>query len=84
MALALSIALSTGLRHRLVQQYEARDHTIVHSAIAAAITQYTGYCHHITTFLISPIQSEVISLPTLTQVVCNRKYRLCCPAQSFG
>jgi uncharacterized protein YutE (UPF0331/DUF86 family)/predicted nucleotidyltransferase len=48
---ALSIAQSTGLRNRLVHQYEAIDHVIVHSAIAAAITQYTEYCRHITTFL---------------------------------
>ena len=48
---ALSIAQSTGLRNRLVHQYDAIDHTIVHSAMAAAITQYTEYCHHITTFL---------------------------------
>jgi uncharacterized protein YutE (UPF0331/DUF86 family)/predicted nucleotidyltransferase len=50
-AFALSIAQSTGLRNRLVQQYEAIDHAIVHSAIAEAITQYTEYCRHITTFL---------------------------------
>ena len=50
-AFALSIAQSTGLRNRLVHQYEVIDHAIVHSAIAAAITQYTEYCHHITTFL---------------------------------
>jgi uncharacterized protein YutE (UPF0331/DUF86 family)/predicted nucleotidyltransferase len=50
-AFALCIAQSTGLRNRLVHQYEAIDHAIVHSAIAAAITQYTEYCHHITTFL---------------------------------
>jgi uncharacterized protein YutE (UPF0331/DUF86 family)/predicted nucleotidyltransferase len=48
---ALRMAQSTGLRNRLVHQYEAIDHLIVHSAIAAAITQYTEYCHHITTFL---------------------------------
>jgi uncharacterized protein YutE (UPF0331/DUF86 family) len=48
---ALRIAQSTGLRNRLVHQYEAIDHTIVYSAMAAAITQYTEYCHHITTFL---------------------------------
>ena len=48
---ALSIAQSTGLRHRLVHQYEAIDHAIVHSAIAEAITQYTEFCRHITTFL---------------------------------
>lgn len=48
---ALSIAQSTGLRNRLVHQYEAIDHAIVHSAITAAITQYTAYCRHITTFL---------------------------------
>jgi uncharacterized protein YutE (UPF0331/DUF86 family) len=48
---ALHIAQSTGLRNRLVHQYEAIDHLIVHSAIAAAIRQYTEYCHHITTFL---------------------------------
>ena len=50
-AFALSIAQSTGLRHRLVHQYEAIDHAIVHSAIAEAITQYTEYCRHITTWL---------------------------------
>lgn len=50
-AFALSIAKSTGLRNRLVHQYEAIDHIIVHSAIAEAITQYTEYCHHLTTFL---------------------------------
>ena len=49
--LALSLAQSTGLRNRLVHQYEAIDHAIVHSAIAEAITQYTEYCRHITTFL---------------------------------
>ena len=48
---ALSIAQSTGLRNRLVHQYEAIDHAIVHSAIAGAITQYTEYCRHIMTFL---------------------------------
>ena len=48
---ALSIAQSTGLRNRLVHQYEAIDHAIVHSAIAGAITQYTEYCRHIITFL---------------------------------
>jgi len=48
---ALSLAKSTGLRHRLVHQYEAIDHTIVHSAVAEAITQYTEYCRYITTFL---------------------------------
>ena len=48
---ALSLAKSTGLRNRLVHQYGAIDHTIVHSAIAEAITQYTEYCRHITTFL---------------------------------
>ena len=48
---ALNIAQSTGLRNRLVHQYEAIDHAIVHSAIAEAITQYTEYCRHITTFL---------------------------------
>ena len=52
---ALSIAQSTGLRNRLVHQYEAIDHTIVHSAMATAITQYTEYCHHITTFLDSHV-----------------------------
>ena len=51
MVFALSIAQSTGLRNRLVHQYEAIDHTIVHSAIAEAITQYTEYCRHIMTFL---------------------------------
>jgi uncharacterized protein YutE (UPF0331/DUF86 family)/predicted nucleotidyltransferase len=50
-AFALSIAQSTGLRNRLVHQYEAVDHAIVHSAIAEALTQYTEYCRHITTFL---------------------------------
>jgi uncharacterized protein YutE (UPF0331/DUF86 family)/predicted nucleotidyltransferase len=50
-AFALRIAQSTGLRNRLVHQYEAIDHLIVHSTIAAAITQYTEYCQHITTFL---------------------------------
>jgi uncharacterized protein YutE (UPF0331/DUF86 family)/predicted nucleotidyltransferase len=50
-AFALSIAQSTGLRNRLVHQYEAIDHAIVHNAIAEAITQYTEYCRHITTFL---------------------------------
>jgi uncharacterized protein YutE (UPF0331/DUF86 family)/predicted nucleotidyltransferase len=50
-AFALSIAQSTGLRNRLVHQYEAINHAIVHSAIAEAITQYTEYCRHITTFL---------------------------------
>ena len=50
-AFALSIAQSTGPRNRLVHQYEAIDHAIVHSAIAEAITQYTEYCRHITTFL---------------------------------
>jgi len=50
-AFALSIAQSAGLRNRLVHQYEAIDHAIVHSAIAEAITQYTEYCRHITTFL---------------------------------
>jgi uncharacterized protein YutE (UPF0331/DUF86 family)/predicted nucleotidyltransferase len=50
-AFALSLAQSTGLRNRLVHQYEAIDHAIVHSAIAEAITQYTEYCCHITTFL---------------------------------
>jgi uncharacterized protein YutE (UPF0331/DUF86 family) len=48
---ALSLAKSTGLRNRLVHQYEDIDHTIVHSAIAEAITQYTEYCRHITIFL---------------------------------
>jgi uncharacterized protein YutE (UPF0331/DUF86 family) len=47
----LRIAQSTGLRNRLVHQYEAIDHLMVHSAIAPAIRQYTEYCHHITTFL---------------------------------
>jgi predicted nucleotidyltransferase len=32
-------------------QYEAIDHTIVHSAIADTIAQYTEYCRHITIFL---------------------------------
>ena len=50
-AFALRIAQSTGLRNRLVHQYEAIDHAMVHSAIAEAITQYTEYCRHITTFL---------------------------------
>jgi len=50
-AFALSIAQSTGLRNRLVHQYEVIDHTIVHSAIAVALAQYTEYCRHITTFL---------------------------------
>jgi uncharacterized protein YutE (UPF0331/DUF86 family)/predicted nucleotidyltransferase len=50
-AFALSIAQSTGLRNRLVHQYEAIDHAIVHNAIAEAVTQYTEYCRHITTFL---------------------------------
>ena len=48
---ALSLAKSTGLRNRLVHQYEAIDHSIVHSAIAEAIAQYTEYCRHITAFL---------------------------------
>jgi uncharacterized protein YutE (UPF0331/DUF86 family) len=48
---AVSLAKSTGLRNRLVHQYEAIDHTIVHSAIAEALAQYTEYCRHITTFL---------------------------------
>ena len=48
---ALNLAKSIGLRNRLVHQYEAIDHAIVHSAIAEAITQYTEYCRHITTFL---------------------------------
>jgi len=48
---ALRIAQSTGLRHRLVQQYEASDHAMVHSAIGEAVMQYTEYCRHITTFL---------------------------------
>jgi uncharacterized protein YutE (UPF0331/DUF86 family)/predicted nucleotidyltransferase len=50
-AFALSMAQSTGLRNRLVHQYEAIDHAIVHSAIAEAITQYTEYCRRITTFV---------------------------------
>src|SRR5215510_15480749 len=50
-AFALSMAQSTGLRNRLVHQYEAIDHAIVHSAITEAITQYTEYCRHITTFV---------------------------------
>jgi uncharacterized protein YutE (UPF0331/DUF86 family)/predicted nucleotidyltransferase len=50
-AFALSIAQSTELRNRLVHQYEAIDHAIVHSAIAEAITQYTEYCRYITTWL---------------------------------
>src|SRR5712691_1324264 len=50
-AFALAIAKSTGLRNRLVHQYEAIDHTIVHSAMTEATTQYTEYCRHITTFL---------------------------------
>jgi uncharacterized protein YutE (UPF0331/DUF86 family)/predicted nucleotidyltransferase len=50
-AFALDIARSTGLRNRLVHQYEAIDHTIVHSVMVEASTQYTEYCHHITTFL---------------------------------
>src|SRR5262245_25545105 len=37
-AFALNIAHSTGLRNRLIHQYEAIDHAIVHSAIAEAIT----------------------------------------------
>jgi uncharacterized protein YutE (UPF0331/DUF86 family) len=48
---ALSLAKSTGLRNRLVHQYEAVDHSIVHSAIAEASAQYTEYCRHITAFL---------------------------------
>jgi uncharacterized protein YutE (UPF0331/DUF86 family)/predicted nucleotidyltransferase len=48
---ALSLAKSTGLRNRLVYQYEAIDHIIVHSTIAEALSQYTEYCRHITTFL---------------------------------
>jgi uncharacterized protein YutE (UPF0331/DUF86 family)/predicted nucleotidyltransferase len=48
---ALRIAQSTGLRNRLVHQYEVIDHAIVYSAITEAITQYTEYCRHITTFL---------------------------------
>jgi uncharacterized protein YutE (UPF0331/DUF86 family)/predicted nucleotidyltransferase len=55
-AFALDIAKSTGLRHWLVHQYEAIDHTIVHSAMAAAMTQYTEYCRHITTFLDRQVQ----------------------------
>ena len=50
-AFALAIAKSTGLRNRLVPQYEAIDHTIVHSAMTEAIAQYTEYCRHITTCL---------------------------------
>jgi uncharacterized protein YutE (UPF0331/DUF86 family)/predicted nucleotidyltransferase len=50
-AFALAIASSTGLRNRLVHQYEAIDHAIVHRAITHAITQYTEYCRHITTCL---------------------------------
>jgi uncharacterized protein YutE (UPF0331/DUF86 family)/predicted nucleotidyltransferase len=50
-AFALRLAQSTGLRNRLVHQYEAIEHLIVHSAIAETITQYTEYCQHITTFL---------------------------------
>jgi uncharacterized protein YutE (UPF0331/DUF86 family) len=49
--LALSLAKSTELRNRLVHQYKAIDQTIVHSAIAEAIAQYTEYCRHITAFL---------------------------------
>ena len=48
---ALSLTKSTGLRNRLVHQYEAIDHIIVHGAIAEAIAQYTEYCRHITIFL---------------------------------
>jgi uncharacterized protein YutE (UPF0331/DUF86 family) len=48
---ALALAKSTGLRNRLVHQYEAIDSTIVHSAIAEALAQYTEYCRHITIFL---------------------------------
>jgi uncharacterized protein YutE (UPF0331/DUF86 family)/predicted nucleotidyltransferase len=48
---ALGIANSTGLRNRLVHQYEIIDHTIVHSAMAETITQYTEYCRHLTHFL---------------------------------
>lgn len=50
-AFAQRIAQSTGLRTRLVHQYEAIEHAIVHSAIPAAIAQYTEYCRHITAFL---------------------------------
>ena len=48
---ALNLAKSIGLRNRLVHQYEAIDHTIVHSAMVEAITQYMEYCRHITTCL---------------------------------
>jgi uncharacterized protein YutE (UPF0331/DUF86 family) len=48
---AQALARSTGLGNRLVHQYAAIDHTTVHGAIAEAITQYTEYCQHITTFL---------------------------------
>jgi uncharacterized protein YutE (UPF0331/DUF86 family) len=53
-AFALDIASSTGLRNRLVHQYEAIDHAIVHRAIVEASAQYTEYCHHITAFLDRP------------------------------
>ena len=48
---ALSIARSTGLRNRLVHQYDAVEHAIVYQAIGEAIEPYTEYCRHITAFL---------------------------------
>src|SRR5262249_7536276 len=50
-AFALSIAQSTGLRNRLVHQYEPVVHPIVHGAVAEASRQYTEFCRHITTFV---------------------------------
>jgi len=49
--LALELAASTGMRNRLVHQYEEIDHRIVFTAIPKSLQQYSLYVQQITAYL---------------------------------
>ncbi|HYU59001.1 MAG TPA: HepT-like ribonuclease domain-containing protein [Actinomycetota bacterium] len=48
---AADVARSVGLRSRLVHEYEAVDHAVVHAAIPIAIEQYRRYAEAVTAYL---------------------------------
>ena len=49
--LAVQLAASTGMRNRLVHQYEEIDNLIVFGAIPKALHQYSLYVQQITAYL---------------------------------
>lgn len=49
--LAVKLAASTGMRNRLVHQYEEIDNQIVFSAIPKALQQYSLYVQQVTAYL---------------------------------